>query len=55
MTDYQLIRSNRRTIALQITRDARVVVRAPLRASEADIRRFVEIYFSKNFIINITN
>ena len=42
MTDYQLIRSNRRTIALQITRDARVVVRAPLRASEADIRRFVE-------------
>ena len=32
----------RRTIALQITRDARVVVRAPLRASEADIRRFVE-------------
>ena len=42
MTDYQLIRSNRRTIALQITRDARVVVRAPLYASEADIRRFVE-------------
>ena len=42
MTDYQLIRSNRRTIAIQITRDARVVVRAPLRASEADIRRFVE-------------
>ena len=42
MTDYQLIRSNRRTIALQITRDARVVVRAPLYASETDIRRFVE-------------
>ena len=42
MTDCQLIRSNRRTIAIQVTRDARVVVRAPLYASEADIRRFIE-------------
>ena len=39
--DYTVIRSRRRTIALEITRDARVVVRAPLRAGKRDIDRFV--------------
>lgn len=42
MTDYQLIRSQRRTMALQITRDGRVVVRAPLHASDAAVARFVD-------------
>ncbi len=40
--DYEVIRSRRRTMALEITRDARILVRAPLRTSEASIRRFVE-------------
>ena len=37
-----IIRSNRRTLALEITRTGEVVVRAPMRMSETDIRRFVE-------------
>lgn len=41
MTDCQLIRSNRRTIAIQVTRDARVVVRARFAQARRDIRRFV--------------
>lgn len=39
--DYQLIRSRRRTLAIEITRDARVVVRAPMRCPKRDIERFV--------------
>ena len=39
--DYELIRSNRRTLAIQITRDGRVVVRAPRRAPLAYIEAFV--------------
>ena len=39
--DYTVIRSRRRTMALEITRDAQVVVRAPLFVSEEEIRRFV--------------
>lgn len=42
MTAYTVVRSRRRTLALEITRDGRVVVRAPLCAGEADIRRFVD-------------
>jgi len=41
MTDYTLIRSKRRTIAIYITKDAAVEVRAPLKASKAEIDRFV--------------
>lgn len=41
MTDYQVIRSRRRTIALEVTRDAHVVVRAPLHAGDAAIEAFV--------------
>ena len=40
--DIQIIRSNRRTMALEITRTGEVVVRAPLHMAEADIRRFVD-------------
>lgn len=41
MIEYTVLRSRRRTMALQVTREAQVVVRAPLYAAEADIRRFV--------------
>ncbi len=39
--DYTVIRSTRRTMALEITRDAQVVVRAPHRAANSEIERFV--------------
>lgn len=40
MKGYELIRSNRRTIVIEI-RDGRVIVRAPQRMSKAEIERFV--------------
>lgn len=40
MENFELIRSDRRTIAIQIKR-GRVIVRAPLRMSKAEIERFV--------------
>ena len=40
--DYQLIRSNRKTTALQVRPDGTLVVRAPLRKPEAEIRALVE-------------
>ena len=39
---YELIRSQRKTIAIQIKGDGRVIVRAPLRAPAAEIQRFVD-------------
>ena len=41
MESYELIRSRRRTLALEITKDCRVLVRAPLRLSQAKIDAFV--------------
>ena len=41
MCNYELIRSSRRTLALEITRDGRVLVRAPQRSSKARIEAFV--------------
>ncbi len=41
MIDYELIRSSRRTLALEITADLRVVVRAPHLCSKREIERFV--------------
>ena len=41
METYELIRSGRKTLALEITRDCRVVVRAPRRLSRAQIDSFV--------------
>ncbi|MGI6005767.1 MAG: M48 family metallopeptidase [Christensenellales bacterium] len=38
---YRLVRSNRKTIALTVTKDLEVLVRAPLRASRRQIDRFV--------------
>lgn len=37
---YELIRSNRRTVALEVTRDGRVLIRAPKRMPLRDIDRF---------------
>ena len=42
MEPYELIRSRRKTLALEITGDCRVVVRAPMRMSEKRIQAFVE-------------
>ena len=40
--EVQVIRSTRRTVGIEITGDARVVVRAPLRMTVREIRRFTE-------------
>ncbi len=42
MTPYTLIRSSRRTLSLEITRDLTVRVRAPMRCPKEEIDRFVE-------------
>ena len=42
MADYTVIRSRRRTIALEITRQGTALVRAPLHAADTDIARFVD-------------
>ena len=39
--NYELKRSRRRTLAVEITRDGRVIVRAPLRLSQARIDAFL--------------
>ncbi len=41
METYELIRARRKTISVKITRDARIVVRAPLRLPKNDIDRFL--------------
>jgi predicted metal-dependent hydrolase len=40
--NVRIIRSDRRTIALQITPEGEILLRAPRRCSEAQLRRFVE-------------
>lgn len=37
----EIIRSNRKSIAIEITRDLSVIVRAPLRMKNEDIQRFI--------------
>ena len=44
MDGVELRRSRRRTLGLEVTREGRVIVRAPLRASAATIERFVREY-----------
>lgn len=41
MIDYTIIRSNRKTVAIQITADGQVLVRCPERMSYLTIHRFV--------------
>ncbi len=40
--NIEIIRSRRKTLSLEISADAKVIVRAPLRVSERQIRQFVE-------------
>lgn len=40
--EYQLIRSRRRTLSIEVNREARVVVRAPLRLPQREIDRFLK-------------
>lgn len=40
--EYTVIRSSRRTVALEITRDLEIVVRAPRRMPQKEIESFVE-------------
>lgn len=42
MIAYTLIRSSRRTLSLEVTRELTVLVRAPMRVPKAEIDRFVE-------------
>lgn len=44
MESYELIRSRRKTLALEITRDCRVLVRAPLHLSRERIEDFVKAH-----------
>lgn len=39
---YQLVRSDRRTLSIQVDQQGRVIIRAPLRMPEAEIRRFID-------------
>ena len=39
--DYEIIRSRRRTVALEVTREGKVLVRAPMRMTREEIDRFV--------------
>nr|WP_297176951.1 M48 family metallopeptidase [uncultured Agathobaculum sp.] len=41
MEGFEVIRSRRRTMAVEVTREGRVLVRVPLRTSDAAVRRFV--------------
>ena len=41
MQKIELIRSNRRSLSIEVTQDLRVIVRAPRRLSEKEINRFV--------------
>lgn len=43
MIQYTIIRSRRKTVAIHITKDAKVEVRAPMKTSKADINRFVSL------------
>ena len=40
--EFEIIRSSRKTVCVQITREAKVVVRAPRRMKKEDIDKFVE-------------
>lgn len=44
MAAYEIIRSRRKTLALEITRDCRVLVRAPMRLSQKRIDAFVNAH-----------
>lgn len=43
-THYTLIRSKRKTLSLEVTRELTVLVRAPIRLPQREIERFVECH-----------
>ena len=54
MIEYELIKSNRKTLALEIKGD-RLIVRAPIKTSQRDIKRFVsehEAWIMKHLAAN---
>ncbi len=44
--NYEIVRSGRKSIALEITRDMRVIVRVPYLMRDNDIKRFIDEKFS---------
>ena len=42
MDDLKIIRSGRKTLSLEISRDGKLTIRAPMKASDADILAFVK-------------
>ena len=42
MMNIEIIRSKRRTIAIEVKDDLRVIVRVPMRMKDKEIRRFVD-------------
>ena len=42
MFDYTLIRSDRKTLGIEIDRSGRLIVRAPQRLRQAEIERFLQ-------------
>ena len=42
MTEYELVRSRRKTLSVQVTRECRVIVRAPLRLAKREIDRAIK-------------
>ena len=42
MFDYTLIRSDRKTLGIEIDRSGRLIVRAPQRMRQAEIERFLQ-------------
>lgn len=54
MYEYKLIRSNRRSLSLEISRDLDIIVRAPVRLPKSEIDRFVssrEVWINKHMEI----
>nr|WP_027871043.1 SprT family zinc-dependent metalloprotease [[Eubacterium] cellulosolvens] len=41
-TEYEIIRSSRKTLALQMKSEGQLIVRAPYRTADREIRRFVD-------------
>ena len=50
--EYELIRSKRKTLAVQIKPDGSVVVRAPLRYPQREIDRFLREHFFSIIVFN---
>ncbi len=52
--EYRMIRSNRKTLALEITKDGTLLVRAPYHVSEETINRFIPVHDFANTVLGQT-